>query len=45
MKIFDKAKQYFESLNKEQIDELKATVLYGLPGSLEAYSLEDFKKL
>ncbi len=44
MKIFDKAKQYFESLNKEQIDELKATVLYGLPGSLEAYSLEDFKK-
>ena len=31
-------------MNKQQIDELKATVLYGLPGSLEAYSLEDFKK-
>ena len=28
---------------KIQIQELKETILYGLPGSLEAYSLDDFK--
>ncbi len=41
--VFNNAKIYFESLNEEQINELKATVLYGLPGSLEAYSLDEFK--
>ena len=41
--VFNKAKVYFESLNEEQIKELRETILYGLPGSLEAYSLDEFK--
>lgn len=41
--VFNKAKIFFESLNEEQKKELRETVLYGLPGSLEAYSLDDFK--
>lgn len=38
----EKAKQYFESLNISQIEKLTQTVLLGLPGSLEAYTLEEF---
>lgn len=38
-----KSKSYFDKLSKIQIEELTSTILYGLPGSLEAYSLNDFK--
>jgi mannonate dehydratase len=38
-----KAKQYFESLDDIQKKKLKDTVLLGLPGSLETYTLEEFK--
>ena len=38
-----KAKNYFESLDENQIGKLKATILLGLPGSLEAYTLDEFR--
>ncbi len=41
--VFNKAKIYFDSLNEAQKKELHETVLYGLPGSLEAYSVDEFK--
>ncbi|NMB81300.1 MAG: mannonate dehydratase, partial [Ignavibacteria bacterium] len=37
------AKKYFEKLNEDEIQKLIDTVLLGLPGSLEAYSLEQFR--
>lgn len=39
----NQAKEYFESLSEEQIRNLQNTVLLGLPGSLQAYSLEEFR--
>ena len=39
-----KAEQYFKIMNEEQKDKLLQTVLYGLPGSLEAYTIEEFRK-
>ena len=37
------AKQYFESLGQSQKESLTQTVLLGLPGSDEAYTLEKFR--
>lgn len=37
------AKEYYAGLNGKKIESLTATVLYGLPGSLEAYTLDRFK--
>jgi mannonate dehydratase len=37
------ARQYFGSLNESQKENLQQTVLLGLPGSLEAYTLEEFR--
>ncbi len=37
------AKEYFETLRESQKEELKRTVLFGLPGSLQAYTLEEFR--
>jgi len=39
----EKAIIYFNKLNDEQKKKLKDTVLLGLPGSLETYTLEEFK--
>ncbi|MBK8945980.1 MAG: mannonate dehydratase [Ignavibacteriae bacterium] len=39
----DEAKKYFLQLDNSAIDKLISTILYGLPGSLDAYSLDDFK--
>lgn len=39
----DEAKKYFETLNESEIKKLTDTVLLGLPGSLEAYTLEQFR--
>lgn len=39
----DEAQKYFNSLSDHQKENLISTVLYGLPGSLEAYSLGQFK--
>ena len=38
-----KAKEYFESLEENQKEKLKDTVLLGLPGSLESYTLDEFR--
>jgi mannonate dehydratase len=40
----NEAKNYFDNLNADQINKLKSTILLGLPGSLETYSLEEFGK-
>lgn len=40
---FNAAKKYFEKLNENEIQKLIDTVLLGLPGSLEAYTLEQFR--
>ena len=37
------AEKYFKSLDNRQKEKLIETVLLGLPGSLEAYTLEEFK--
>jgi mannonate dehydratase len=39
----EQAKKYFLGLNNEQKQNLQNTVLLGLPGSLQAYSLDEFK--
>lgn len=38
------AKIYFNNLNEDQKEKLIQTILYGLPGSLEAYTLDEFRK-
>ena len=37
------AHQYFNEMNEQDKDDLLSTVLFGLPGSLEAYSLDEFR--
>jgi mannonate dehydratase len=39
----NKAKEYFDTLDDIQKEKLKDTVLLGLPGSLEAYTLDEFR--
>ncbi len=40
-----RAKEFFEALGETQKEELKRTVLLGLPGSLQAYTLEEFRSV
>jgi len=42
-KRIEEAKKYFDNLTEREKDKLTQTVLYGLPGSLEAYSLNEFR--
>ena len=42
--IIDKAVKYFSSLNEYGKEKLKSTILLGLPGSNEAYTLDEFRK-
>ena len=37
------AKKYYESMNEKQKGILLKTILFGLPGSLESYTIEEFK--
>jgi len=39
----DEARLYFSRLSEGQKDQLTGTVLLGLPGSLEAYTLDEFR--
>lgn len=39
-----RAEKYYKELDDIQIENLKNTVLYGLPGSLEAYTLDEFRR-
>jgi mannonate dehydratase len=41
---YENAQHYFQGLNTSQKDQLTATILLGLPGSLEAYSLAEFRR-
>ncbi|MAO64057.1 MAG: mannonate dehydratase [Balneola sp.] len=41
----EKAKNYHESLNKEARNKLTDTIIAGLPGGHEGYSIEAFKKI
>ena len=41
--LLDRARQRFESLNREQRYELQRTIIAGLPGAEETYSLEEFQ--
>lgn len=43
-KQIEEAKQYFNSLSDFQKEKLVNTILFGLPGSWETYTLEEFKK-
>ena len=43
LKQFESAKKYFDNLNEQQKKTLTDTILLGLPGSLESYSLEEFR--
>lgn len=45
MEILEKAKEFYQGLSPRQAEDFKATILYGLPGSLEAYSLEKFRAM
>jgi mannonate dehydratase len=38
-----KAEKYYKTLDEQQKEELIQTILLGLPGSLEAYTLNEFK--
>lgn len=43
--IIDAARSFFNDLGKEGQKELRATILYGLPGSMLTYTLEEFQLL
>jgi mannonate dehydratase len=42
-KIIELAKKHFENMNDSQKQELIETILYGLPGSMETLTLDEFK--
>jgi len=41
---YKEAEEYFNTLDKEALEKLKQTILLGLPGSLEAFTLDEFRK-
>jgi mannonate dehydratase len=41
--LLDKAKEYFDSLTPDAITQLMQTVLYGLPGSMDTLTLDQFR--
>ena len=41
--LIKQAKKYFDGLNEEQKTALTKTVLYGLPGSLQEYTMKEFR--
>ncbi len=40
--LISKANEFFNSLNDTEKEKLKETILYGLPGSMESYTLKEF---
>jgi mannonate dehydratase len=42
--VCTKAEKYFKELDNEGKQRLKDTILYGLPGSMQTYSLEEFQQ-
>jgi mannonate dehydratase len=43
--VIEAAKTFFQGLEKEQKQTLKETILYGLPGSMQTYTPEEFQRL
>lgn len=43
--VIHQAQEYLFNLDAEKVQELKDTILYGLPGSMQTYSLEEFRNL
>ena len=43
--MIEKAKSHFNSLSKEKSAELTGTILQGLPGSEESFSLDEFQQI
>jgi len=41
--IIEEARSFYDGLNESEKDDLVNTILLGFPGSLEAYSLDEFK--
>lgn len=44
-KLLKKAKTHFESMNAKSIEELSSSILAGLPGAEEGYTLEQFREV
>ncbi|HPR32186.1 MAG TPA: mannonate dehydratase [Prolixibacteraceae bacterium] len=42
--VVEKARDYYRNLDEEGIRILKDTILYGLPGSMQTYTLEEFQQ-
>jgi mannonate dehydratase len=42
--VIEKAREYFGNLDNEGMKQLKETILYGLPGSMQTYSLLEFQE-
>lgn len=40
-----KAQDYLYNLDADEVKELKDTIMYGLPGSMQTYTMEEFKAL
>jgi mannonate dehydratase len=43
--VIKEAQEYLYNLDEEKTKTLRDTILYGLPGSLEAYTLDQFKAM
>lgn len=43
--VIHKAQEYLYNLDKDAVKELTDTVMYGLPGSMQTYSMDEFKTL
>lgn len=43
--VINRAQEYLYNLPKEEVKKLQDTILYGLPGSMETYTPEAFKKM
>jgi len=43
-KVIEQASSFYNSISQAEKDELKNTILLGLPGSLQAYTLDEFKQ-
>ncbi len=44
-RLLEGARRYYQSMNENQKEELTRTALLGLPGSLETYTLAEFKSM
>lgn len=43
--VLDRAQRWYDQLDEPAREQLKATILLGLPGSLQAYTLDEFREI